>query len=123
MLCLRRVIGSIRSLHRSEMLHPAIISPVRSFSKVVDNNVDGRERLAKLGDMASYSSLLILRHSYPNFHVTCSLSDFRKKWDYLKNGERDEMSKVCVAGVLHVYPIIHRKNYQQAKRWVKTVFL
>ena len=123
MLGLRRVIGSIRSLCRSEMLRPVVISPIRSFSKVVENNVDGRERLSKLGDMASYFAFLILKHSYPNFHVTCSLSDFRKRWDYLKSGERDETSKVCVAGVLHVYLITHRKDYQQAKCWIKTVFL
>ena len=55
---------------------------------MVENNVNGKERLEKLGELASY----------PHFHVSHSLSDFRSKWDYLKNGERDETSEVYVAG-------------------------
>lgn len=49
---------------------------------------------------------------YPNFRVSCSLEDFKKKWDYLQKGERDEKSEVLVAGVFGWFLIILRKNYK-----------
>ncbi|KAK8823394.1 hypothetical protein WA577_002315 [Blastocystis sp. JDR] len=36
--------------------------------------------------------------SYPPFRVSCSLDDFRKKWDYLKKGERVPETELSVAG-------------------------
>ena len=64
-----------------------------------------------------------MRGSYPHFHVSHSLSDFRSKWDYLKNGERDETSEVYVAGAFFVFFLISRENYKQAECRIEAVFL
>ena len=44
--------------------------------------------------------------SYPPFRVSCSLSDFRKKWDFLKNGEHIDNEEVKVAGICRVLFLI-----------------
>ena len=37
--------------------------------------------------------------SYPNFRISCTLDDFKKKWEYLQKGERDAANEVLVAGM------------------------
>lgn len=60
--------------------------------------MEGRSRLEALGDTASYVFASPLIPRYPPFRVSCDLESFRKKWDYLKNGERCADEEVTVAG-------------------------
>lgn len=111
MLALRGALRAFAWTGRSRSFLPMAAVASRGFSKVVENNVIGKDRLEKLGKLASYRLDLCLRGRYPHFHVTHSLSDFRSKWDYLKNGERDETSEVYVAGVFFENFLNSRKNY------------
>ena len=60
--------------------------------------MEGRSRLEALGDTASYVFTSPPIPRYPPFRVSCDLESFRKKWDYLKNGERCADEEVTVAG-------------------------
>ena len=70
----------------------------RSFGNRRENGVEGRSRLEALGDTASYVFASSPIPRYPPFRVSCDLESFRKKWDYLKNGERCADEEVTVAG-------------------------
>ena len=70
----------------------------RSFGNRRENGVEGRSRLEALGDTARYVFAASSIPSYPPFRVSCDLESFRKKWDYLKNGERCAEEEVTVAG-------------------------
>lgn len=73
-----------------------------SFHRCVANGkskeIEGRERLSVLGPMARWGPVSGVIRSYPLFRVSCSLDDFRKKWDYLKKGERVPETELSVAG-------------------------
>ena len=90
----------VRAVSAAMQKLPRLVFPShhRCFANGKSNEIEGRDRFNVLGPMARWSPVSSVMGSYPPFRVSCSLNNFRKKWEYLQKGERVPETELSVAG-------------------------